>query len=442
METQQQKRLLHSLELMLDAVFLVDVGGRITYVNAACERIFGYTQAEMIGCGMLDLILPEDRAKTQAEAVHIMAGHPRVGFQNRYVRKDGRIVHIMWSASWSEADQLRIGVARDVTEQKRAEDMQAATYAVSEAAHTASDLDTLFRTIHTIIARLVPVAALAVATRDRKTQTLSFPYQQDHHGNTPVVQDAIARQHCDAVIRSGQATLLRDDALAAPGADGTRSGDGSFWIVIPLITQQEPIGALVLKAHPGTLYTDKDKELLNFVSAQVATAIERGQLKAELLRAAQYDELTSLPNRRLLHDRLDRALARSRRKHGRMALLYIDIDDFKHVNDTLGHAAGDVLLQEIARRLERCVRTTDTVARLGGDEFVVILEEIHSSDDATTVANKIRSTLAQPLDIDGTTLSTQASIGLALSPEHGSEAEQLLRHADSSMYKNKTAGDA
>jgi diguanylate cyclase (GGDEF)-like protein len=211
---------------------------------------------------------------------------------------------------------------------------------------------------------------------------------------------------------------------------------------MPLITQHEPIGALVLKARPGTAYTDKDKELLNFVSAQVATAIERGQLKVDLLRAAQYDELTSLPNRRLFHDRLNRALARSRRKHARIALLYIDIDDFKSVNDTLGHAAGDVLLQAIARRLELCVRNTDTVARLGGDEFVVILEEVRGSEDASAVADKIRSTLAQPVDIDGTTLRMQASIGMALCPEHGSEADQLLRHADSVMYKNKTAGDA
>jgi diguanylate cyclase (GGDEF)-like protein/PAS domain S-box-containing protein len=431
MHTQRQNRLFQSLELMLDAVFLVDMSGRVTYVNAACERIFGYTPAEMIGHSMIELVVPEDRTKTREEAVHIMAGHPRIGFENRFMHKDGRIVHIMWSARWSEADQLRIGVARDVSEQKRAEEMQAATYAVSEAAHNANDLDTLFRTIHRIIARLVPVAALAVATRNRKTKALGFPYQQDHKGKTPVVQDAIAGQYCDDVIRSGQATILRDDALAPAGGD-------SFWLFMPLITQQVPIGALVLKAHPGATYTTKDKELLNFVSAQIATAIERGQLKAELLRAAQYDELTGLPNRRLFHDRLERALARSRRKHVSMALLYIDIDDFKNVNDTLGHAAGDVLLQEIARRLECCVRNTDTVSRLGGDEFVVILEEVHGSEDATNVASKIHNTLAQPFDLDGTTLRTRASIGLALCPEHGSEADQLLRHADSGMYTSKT----
>ena len=206
---------------------------------------------------------------------------------------------------------------------------------------------------------------------------------------------------------------------------------------MPLIDQTDPIGALLLKAPADTQYSDKDRELLGFVSAQVATAIERSRLKAELLRAARYDELTGLPNRRLFHDRIDTALARSRRKHGRMALLYIDIDDFKAVNDSLGHDAGDLLLQEIARRLERCVRKADTVARLGGDEFVVILEDIHGPDDATAVADKIHHSLLQPATIAGHLLHTQASIGIALHPGDGDDADSLIRHADQRMYRRK-----
>ena len=120
-----------------------------------------------------------------------------------------------------------------------------------------------------------------------------------------------------------------------------------------------------------------------------------------------------------------------------MALLYIDIDDFKAVNDRLGHDAGDLLLQEIARRLERCVRKADTVARLGGDEFVVILEDIHGPDDATAVADKIRHSLLQPTAIAGHALHTQASIGIALHPGDGDDADSLIRHADQRMYRHK-----
>ena len=299
-----------------------------------------------------------------------MAGHPRVGFENRYRHKDGRVVHIMWSARWSEADGLRIGVARDVTRQKRAEAIQIATYAVSEAAHQATDLDSLFEWIHTIIAGRVALAGLAVAIRDPHSGALDFPYQRGERGAAPILDDARARTLCARVMADGTALHLASDALVQV-AIGHDPGDAS-WLILPLIIRQETIGALVLQAPVGTRYDDADLELLHFVSAQVATAIEHGQLKAQLLRAAQYDELTNLPNRRLFHDRLDTALTRSQRKRGRMALLYIDVDDFKHVNDTLGHAAGDVLLQHIARRLEACVRKATTAHQIGVSDTLLV----------------------------------------------------------------------
>ncbi|MCK6387041.1 diguanylate cyclase domain-containing protein [Zoogloea sp.] len=430
MATRVHNPLLNCIDLLLDAVFLIGADGCIRYVNAASERIFGYTPGELIGRRMIDLVLPEDRPMTLEEAARIMAGQPRVGFVNRYLHKDGHTVHIMWSARWSEADQLRIGVARDVTEQKHLEDLQAATYAVSEAAHDAVDLDTLFPTIHAIIARLVPVAGLVVATCERESEALHFPYGRDESGQPLAVDEQLAHRHCQDVIASRRGLQLPADALAPEAGAG-------FWLVVPLIDQTDPIGALMLKAHADTRYSDKDRELLGFVSAQVATAIERSRLKAELLRAARYDELTGLPNRRLFHDRIDTALARSRRKNGRVALLYLDIDDFKGVNDTLGHDAGDELLREFARRLERCVRKADTVARLGGDEFVVILEDVHGPDDATAVADKIHHSLQQPFDIAGHSLHARTSIGIALHPDDGDDADGLIRHADQRMYQYK-----
>ncbi|KAB2969808.1 diguanylate cyclase [Zoogloea sp.] len=438
MDQPLQDRLLNCVDLLLDAVFLVDAAGHIHYVNPACERIFGYTQAEMIGQRMVNFLYPEDLARTREESLKIMAGFPRVGFENRYVHKNGQIVHIMWSARWSEADKLRIGVARDVTGQKLAEAMQAATYAVSEAAHSAKDLDSLFSLIHAIIARCVPLAGLAVATCMHDPDQLGFPYQRNDDNDDPLIEETTARKLCEEVLRSGQPLQLTHDALAAPsGVDAAAQG-ASAWLILPLVAQREAIGVLILKARPGASYSDKDRELLHFVSAQVATAIERGQLKARLLRAAQYDDLTNLPNRRLFHDRLATALARAKRKQRPMALLYIDIDDFKRVNDTLGHSAGDRLLQHIARCLEGCVRKADTVARLGGDEFVMILEDIHGPHDALAVIEKIRTALQEDCTIDGTRLHTVASIGLALYPEHGTEAEALLKHSDDRMYHEKT----
>jgi diguanylate cyclase (GGDEF)-like protein/PAS domain S-box-containing protein len=437
MDTNHHSRLLHSIDLLLDAVFLVEASGRIAYVNAASERIFQYAPGELVGRNMIDLVEPEDRERTREEARHIMAGHPRVGFENRYIRKDGSRVHIMWSACWSDADQMRIGVARDVTEQKRAEAFQAATYAIADAALRADDLDTLFPQIHRIIAERIPLTGVAVATGDRQSKLLNFPYQRNQFGSAPLLDESTARRYCNDVLLSGHPLLISDPALAAPG---TLSEPRSTWLFLPLVTRQDAIGALILQAASGTLDSPQDRELLKFVATQVAIAVERGQLKAELVHAAQYDELTGLPNRRLFHARLDRALGRCQRHHSRMALLYVDIDEFKKVNDTLGHAAGDLLLQEIAHRLESCVRHVDTVARLGGDEFVVILEDIHGPADAAQVADKIRHNLAREFSIDDVALHTRASIGVAIHPDDGQDADALLRHADAAMYQGKALG--
>lgn len=413
------------VDLLLDAVFLVDTDGRIVHVSAACEPIFGYTPDEMIGMEMINLIVPEDRAKTLEEAALVMSGRPRIGFENRYIRKDGSLVHLMWSARWSEADRLRVGVARDITDRKRAADMQTATYAISEAAHGASDLVHMFREIHRIIARLVPAAGFAVTLRDSSAGEFSQPYQTD------LSADPAVRQIFTEVIRTRRTVLLEGESQA--------DGGNESWIGLPLVLPAGISGALILKSHPGTRYSEKDRELLQFVSTQVAIALERRRLNDELRRAARYDELTGLPNRRLFQDRMKSALARTRRHGGRIALLYVDIDDFKQINDTLGHTAGDQLLGEVAHRLQQCVREEDTVARLGGDEFVVLLEEIQAPDDARLVLAKITATINRPVHLDGNLLCVQPSIGIAVYPDHGETAEQLLKHADMQMYQMKKA---
>jgi diguanylate cyclase (GGDEF)-like protein len=155
---------------------------------------------------------------------------------------------------------------------------------------------------------------------------------------------------------------------------------------------------------------------------------------------AQYDQLTHLPNRQLFLDRLKTALARARRDQRLLSLLFIDLDRFKEVNDTLGHAMGDLLLQRVAQRLLECVRGSDTVARLGGDEFVVLLESGLARDHATTVADKILSAFTQPFDLEGIRLNIQPSIGVAIYPEHGGEEDHLLGHADEAMYQSKKSG--
>ncbi|HAB62898.1 MAG TPA: diguanylate cyclase, partial [Pseudomonas sp.] len=156
MKTEPPPSLETVLDLMLDAVCVVDADGCFVYVSAACESIFGYTQEEMIGRQMMELVAPEDRERTLLAAQQVMSGQPSLHFENRYIRRDGQRVDIMWSARWSEDDQLRVGVARDITRRKRSESLQEAVYAISEAAHNAADLPSLFEQVHQITSRLIP----------------------------------------------------------------------------------------------------------------------------------------------------------------------------------------------------------------------------------------------------------------------------------------------
>jgi diguanylate cyclase (GGDEF)-like protein len=161
----------------------------------------------------------------------------------------------------------------------------------------------------------------------------------------------------------------------------------------------------------------------------------------ELVRhLAQHDKLTGLANRALFMDRLERQVARARRDHGHLALVFMDLNGFKPVNDTFGHAVGDLLLQEAAQRMLQCVRDSDTVARLGGDEFVVLLPTAGVAPDAMVVAEKIRHAMAQPYQLESHRVCISASLGIALYPQHGGSAELLLQSADAAMYQAKQSG--
>jgi diguanylate cyclase (GGDEF)-like protein/PAS domain S-box-containing protein len=164
------------------------------------------------------------------------------------------------------------------------------------------------------------------------------------------------------------------------------------------------------------------------------------ETQRKLEQLATIDTLTELPNRRLLQDRLDRALLRADRHRVGMGLMFIDLDGFKSVNDTLGHDVGDLLLREVARRLSGCVRASDTIGRFGGDEFAIILEDAVLPTDAAWIAERIIAALAAPFQLAGHCVRTSASIGIAIYPSDGADAAALLRSADMAMYRSKKGG--
>lgn len=431
------------MDLLLDAICVVDSDGRYLFVSAGFERIFGYAAEEVIGTPMIELVHPDDRERTLQAAREIMAGEAKPHFQNRYVRKDGRVVDIQWSARWSANDGVRIAVAHDITELKRAEAMQSALLAISEAAHVDGDLRALFGRIHQIIGQLLPAANCFVALHDFEHGMVDYPYFVDEHDTPPAPQPLDVATLSNEVIRRGRALLITPDNLFDLPAhlQPVVGHEALDWLGVPLCTTNGVIGALVVQSYNGAVrYSGRDMQLLEFVSTQIAAAIERNRGRTWLEHLVGHDSLTSLPNRHRFEKQLDSALATAKRDHQRLALLYMDLDGFKQVNDQHGHALGDLLLQEAGQRIRQCVRQMDTVGRMGGDEFVALLYGIAHADHATTVAEKIRVALEQPFALEGMAIQISVSIGIARYPENGADKKLLLQHADDTMYAAKRKG--
>jgi len=207
------------------------------------------------------------------------------------------------------------------------------------------------------------------------------------------------------------------------------------------------LGALVLVAIVATaavLFRRFATRILGRLEGEIgeretlrAALVAARRTREELRTLAYHDNLTGLPNRSLLHDRLGVAITHARRQGTRLAVLFLDLDDFKKMNDSYGHAFGDRLLVELAGRIRASVRAGDTVARFGGDEFVVLLDEVSGTADAAHVATKVLEALQTPFRLDGHEVTVAASVGMSLFPDDGVSGDELLRQADAAMYRDK-----
>ena len=217
--------------------------------------------------------------------------------------------------------------------------------------------------------------------------------------------------------------------LVGKAIDPAHPREGSIWIYDDVTAE-----------HAARAHLEASRDALEKAVAERTTELEQAKARAQHL--ADHDALTGLPNRRLLEDRLTQALALSQRNRKQTAVMFIDLDRFKPINDSLGHSVGDVLLKEVSQRLVNQLRVGDTICRIGGDEFVVVLPEVKRSSDVAQVAQKVIEQVSQPAVVDERELAVSCSIGIAVYPDDGHDAETLIRNADAAMYHAKELGRA
>ena len=210
-------------------------------------------------------------------------------------------------------------------------------------------------------------------------------------------------------------------------------------VCVPVASGSEAFGAMLAFSDRPRAFSDDERRFMTEVADAVADGFARRQAERRLLHQALHDPLTGLANRTLLTDRLQQAMAVAERRHRHVALLLLDLDGFKTINDTYGHTVGDRVLRDVADRLRASVRDADTVARYGGDEFAIVLGDVDVPERIVVVAERIRRCLTEPAPLDGLGV-TSASIGIALHPDHGTDPDALLERADIAMYGAKRRG--
>ena len=310
--------------------------------------------------------------------------------------KDGRIFERMsHPLMQGEVVQGRVWSFRDVTVRKYNELLQDVIYKITQSAMTSEGMDALYLSIHTILQELIPAENIFIALYDSVNELISFPYYVDQYDPKPPAPTQ-TQGLTGYVIRTGRSLLATQeiyDRLVKQGeveAIGTESID---WLGVPLKFEGRIIGVIAVQSYTqGTRYNQKDMELLEFVSTQVAQAIERKRLGEEVRSLSLTDELTGLYNRRGFTVLAEQELKLAHRNNRTMMLFFGDVDNLKGINDTLGHAQGDMALKNIASALKENFREADILARIGGDEFVVLALDA-SQENAELIIDRINSVL-------------------------------------------------
>lgn len=375
-----------------------------------CFRILGYApqSVEPSYRHFMERVYPDDREKVEESVKDTRPGHEHIDVEFRVIKPDGvvRLLHSLGKVVFSDNGRaLRVvGTVQDITEQRRAEEHQRQAATVFERTHE------------------------GILIFDAKGNIV------DANPAFSKVTGYTLAQVAGKTLRMLQSKLHDEAFYQAKWKSLYSCGDweGELWI--------RRSNGESLTAWTGiTAVQDDAGQVVNYVAVLAdITPLKKSQ--EQLAHLAQHDSLTGLTNRLRLAGDLDHALRRAKRHGQKLAVLFLDLDRFKETNDTLGHEAGDRLLQGVSQRLRDSVRAEDTVARWGGDEFVIVLDEVAHIKDAAQLANKVIETITQPIRVDGSSVQTSVSIGISFYPDDAGNVDDLLRTADIAMYHAKEQG--
>jgi len=409
----------------------VSAGGVSIRPSRQAEAMLGYpVEAWLDDPGFFAKILhPDDREHVLSLVDQCKRTGRQFSHEYRLIARNGHVVWVLDERlAFSDEGGTPLftqGYLLDITARKESEQRLEAEHEVARILGAAGTLQEAAPDLLRVVCEAFSWEAGALWLLDRRTETLR---RTTTHGTFSANDDAAQGELAGDVWATGEPVWRTE------GFDLNAYG-------LPIGLGRNLVGAFVFQGRDLRKPDVKLGRTLGFVAVQFAQFVERKQVESQLRHQALHDGLTDLPNRTLFNDRLGQALAVARRSGNPLAVLLMDLDSFKEINDTLGHHSGDALLEDLGQRLEACIRAGDTVARLGGDEFGFLILDVGAAG-AAEVVERVRQALAEPFRLHGLTLQVEASIGIALFPDHGESADGLLRRADVAMYVAKRSGSA
>ena len=432
-----------------DNVYFKDLEGRFIKVSNSQARWLGRESAsELVGLSDFDFFGADHAGRALADEQEIVrSGKPIIDFEEKDTWKDG---HIAWVSTTKmplsdESGTVigTFGISRDITKRKLAEiavarnqeRMSTVIATQQDVAMTEQGLEETLLLVAERAQILAKADAAGILLLDE--EELAFRAgsgRLSEYGTLVLDPPGGLLRNC----LSEGIPIVRGEVepreLAIPGFTARSLA------TVPINYAQKNVGVLCVASNEPNKFDERDSESLQLLAVVVTAAMGQDELKRQAAKSeyeSLHDSLTGLPNRTLFYDRIHQALLAAERDGGRVAIAIMDLDRFKEVNDTLGHASGDHVLQEIGRRLQDTLRASDTVARLGGDEYGLLLPKQADSAETVHLLDKLVKAIEPPIELDGLPIAIEGSIGVAFYPDHGLSVEELVQRADVAMYVAK-----